>query len=130
MGQSVLIGKLFTGACLNNEAEMGHSRLVEPVDQPNAVFIGVSLDVRYHSWDKCIKTKKKLLNLHRFYSIGAIAQLVEHRTENPGVPGSIPGGTTVKPRKPPLIFRFSGALQFLVTEVLMDSPDWISPNLP
>ena len=28
---------------------------------------------------------------------GAIAQLVEHRTENPGVPGSIPGGTT--PRK-------------------------------
>ena len=25
---------------------------------------------------------------------GAIAQLVEHRTENPGVPGSIPGGTT------------------------------------
>jgi hypothetical protein len=26
--------------------------------------------------------------------VGAIAQLVEHRTENPGVPGSIPGGTT------------------------------------
>ncbi len=25
---------------------------------------------------------------------GALAQLVEHRTENPGVPGSIPGGTT------------------------------------
>ena|GEM_PF-2953627 len=25
---------------------------------------------------------------------GAIAQLVEHRTENPCVPGSIPGGTT------------------------------------
>ncbi len=25
---------------------------------------------------------------------GTIAQLVEHRTENPGVPGSIPGGTT------------------------------------
>ncbi len=31
---------------------------------------------------------------------GAIAQLVEHRTENPGVPGSIPGGTTL--RKIPL----------------------------
>ncbi len=27
-------------------------------------------------------------------SIGAIAQLVEQRTENPCVPGSIPGGTT------------------------------------
>ena len=25
---------------------------------------------------------------------GTIAQLVEHRTENPGVPGSTPGGTT------------------------------------
>ena len=34
---------------------------------------------------------------------GALAQLVEHRTENPCVPGSIPGGTTppfiMKPRK-------------------------------
>ncbi len=27
---------------------------------------------------------------------GAIAQLVEQRTENPCVPGSIPGGTTSK----------------------------------
>ena len=27
---------------------------------------------------------------------GAIAQLVEHRTENPCVPGSNPGGTTSK----------------------------------
>ena len=30
--------------------------------------------------------------------IGAIAQLVEQRTENPCVPGSIPGGTTTKPQ--------------------------------
>ncbi len=29
---------------------------------------------------------------------GALAQLVEQRTENPCVPGSIPGGTTLKPR--------------------------------
>ncbi len=28
---------------------------------------------------------------------GAIAQLVEQRTENPCVPGSIPGGTTESP---------------------------------
>ena len=31
---------------------------------------------------------------------GAIAQLVEQRTENPCVPGSIPGGTT-----PPFIIN-------------------------
>jgi hypothetical protein len=28
--------------------------------------------------------------------VGALAQLVEQRTENPCVPGSIPGGTTLK----------------------------------
>ena len=27
--------------------------------------------------------------------VGAIAQLAEQRTENPCVPGSIPGGTTI-----------------------------------
>ena len=30
---------------------------------------------------------------------GAIAQLVEQRTENPCVPGSIPGGTTFRESK-------------------------------
>ena len=30
---------------------------------------------------------------------GVIAQLVEQRTENPCVPGSIPGDTTKKPQK-------------------------------
>ena len=30
---------------------------------------------------------------------GAIAQMVEQRTENPCVPGSIPGGTTAKKSK-------------------------------
>ena len=29
-------------------------------------------------------------------NFGAIAQLVEQRTENPCVPGSIPGGTTLR----------------------------------
>ncbi len=33
------------------------------------------------------------------FSAGALAQLVEQRTENPCVPGSIPGGTTRKPHK-------------------------------
>ena len=35
---------------------------------------------------------------------GAIAQLVEQRTENPCVPGSIPGGTT-PPFISPVLFR-------------------------
>ena len=30
-------------------------------------------------------------------SEGTLAQLVEQRTENPCVPGSIPGGTTLNP---------------------------------
>ena len=30
---------------------------------------------------------------------GTLAQLVEQRTENPCVPGSIPGGTTANPCK-------------------------------
>ena len=40
---------------------------------------------------KCITFALAKQNNH-----GAIAQLVEQRTENPCVPGSIPGGTTVK----------------------------------
>ena len=33
-------------------------------------------------------------NTFETQNLGAIAQLVEQRTENPCVPGSIPGGTT------------------------------------
>ena len=36
-----------------------------------------------------------MLNLHPS-TAGTLAQLVEQRTENPCVPGSIPGGTTFK----------------------------------
>ena len=36
-----------------------------------------------------------MLNLHPPRA-GTLAQLVEQRTENPCVPGSIPGGTTTK----------------------------------
>ena len=39
------------------------------------------------------------LYLQHNYATGALAQLVEQRTENPCVPGSIPGGTTTKPLK-------------------------------
>ena len=49
-----------------------------------------------------------------FILVGAIAQLVEQRTENPCVPGSIPGGTTdekaVK-RNLNCFFVFYGVLQ-------------------
>ena len=37
-----------------------------------------------------------LVNVYDDQLEGTLAQLVEHRTENPGVPGSIPGGTTEK----------------------------------
>ena len=47
---------------------------------------------------KLFVDKKKALPLHpqsrKIAHKGAIAQLVEQRTENPCVPGSIPGGTT------------------------------------
>ncbi len=39
-----------------------------------------------------------MLNLHP-PTAGTLAQLVEQRTENPCVPGSIPGGTTNKKDK-------------------------------
>ena len=39
-----------------------------------------------------------MLNLHP-PTAGTLAQLVEQRTENPCVPGSIPGGTTAKAPK-------------------------------
>ena len=42
---------------------------------------------------------------------GAIAQLVEQRTENPCVPGSIPGGTTCKNSQIVLKQRF-GSFSF------------------
>ena len=41
---------------------------------------------------------------------GALAQLVEQRTENPCVPGSIPGGTT-----PPFISPVFGSFQVRVS---------------
>ena len=46
-------------------------------------------------WIKICQCGIKSLSLHsQNKKHGAIAQLVEQRTENPCVPGSIPGGTT------------------------------------
>ena len=36
------------------------------------------------------------------FSDGTLAQLVEQRTENPCVPGSIPGGTTTSVKPTPI----------------------------
>ena len=45
----------------------------------------------------CLVIQKFAVNLHSLNERGTIAQLVEQRTENPCVPGSIPGGTTINP---------------------------------
>ena len=45
---------------------------------------------------KCFVFQKKKLHLQSQTGTGALAQSVEQRTENPCVPGSIPGGTTAK----------------------------------
>ena len=45
-------------------------------------------------FEKLCNVGKKLYLCTRKKDNGALAQLVEHRTENPCVPGSIPGGTT------------------------------------
>ena len=47
--------------------------------------------------------------MHSQNKRGTIAQLVEQRTENPCVPGSIPGGTTYKTKTQLMInqLRFS-----------------------
>ena len=50
-------------------------------------------------FDNSLQFQKLYLPLQpQTRKIGAIAQLVEQRTENPCVPGSIPGGTTFRKR--------------------------------
>jgi hypothetical protein len=51
--------------------------------------------------------------------IGTIAQLVEQRTENPCVPGSIPGGTTSLKRKSRMINDLRDFVLLAVTELEM-----------
>ena len=48
---------------------------------------------------KCLPLQSQTKTIRLKANFGAIAQLVEQRTENPCVPGSIPGGTTEKPQK-------------------------------
>ena len=44
----------------------------------------------------CNRKSDKDAQFELYFFIGVIAQLVEQRTENPCVPGSIPGDTTAK----------------------------------
>ena len=63
--------------------------------------------------------KKNNVPLQRKNTDGAIAQLVEQRTENPCVPGSIPGGTTKSESCiPQLSFAFSSLLILFYIYVL------------
>ena len=48
---------------------------------------------------KCFADSNKRTTFALAKRKGAIAQLVEQRTENPCVPGSIPGGTTLKEKQ-------------------------------
>jgi hypothetical protein len=60
-------------------------------------------------------------DLHFIFAVpkgGAIAQSVEQWTENPCVPGSIPGGTTTSNYNPLKINNLQGVLNFLLTEAL------------
>ena len=67
--------------------------------------------------------QKKYVPLHPQTKNGAIAQLVEQRTENPCVPGSIPGGTTSKKRHQPkgwclfLFYYMSDSWLYLFREI-------------
>ena len=70
--------------------------------------------------------QKKTPNFATQNAKGAIAQLVEQRTENPCVPGSIPGGTTVKIAND-LIYRllaifYSTQIGRVTYKVTYDSP--------
>ena len=51
---------------------------------------------RFDSWWHHLSKRNMLSDIFDLQHFGAIAQLVEQRTENPCVPGSIPGGTTTK----------------------------------
>ena len=66
---------------------------------------------------KSLQIQKLYLFLHpqlrtNGCKVGAIAQLVEQRTENPCVPGSIPGGTTQETPKC-LTIKYFGVFLFI-----------------
>ena len=76
------------------------------------LIISILFIISIFSLYNICKIRKLYLSLQpQTRNNGAIAQLVEQRTENPCVPGSIPGGTTCKTPKCLIIKRF-GVLRF------------------
>ena len=64
------------------------------------LIISILFIISIFSLYNICKIRKLYLSLQpQTRNNGAIAQLVEQRTENPCVPGSIPGGTTFTKRK-------------------------------
>ena len=64
------------------------------------LIISILFIISIFSLYNICKIRKLYLSLQpQTRNNGAIAQLVEQRTENPCVPGSIPGGTTLKKSK-------------------------------
>ena len=64
------------------------------------LIISILFIISIFSLYNICKIRKLYLSLQpQTRNNGAIAQLVEQRTENPCVPGSIPGGTTLKIRE-------------------------------
>ncbi len=60
----------------------------------------------------------------RKYAKGTIAQLVEQRTENPCVPGSIPGGTTGRLEKVSLFCFYPSAFCYKTGKYYFCDIDW------
>ena len=76
------------------------------------LIISILFIISIFSLYNICKIRKLYLSLQpQTRNNGAIAQLVEQRTENPCVPGSIPGGTTCKTPKCFIIKRF-GVFRF------------------
>ena len=76
------------------------------------LIISILFIISIFSLYNICKIRKLYLSLQpQTRNNGAIAQLVEQRTENPCVPGSIPGGTTCKTPKCFIIRRF-GVFRF------------------
>ena len=64
------------------------------------LIISILFIISIFSLYNICKIRKLYLSLQpQTRNNGAIAQLVEQRTENPCVPGSIPGGTTLRKSK-------------------------------
>ena len=91
-------GKLPSSTCFKSGLLDSNQRPLRP--ERSALPTALNPDLRVQRYCTPIFALAKSNN------DGAIAQLVEQRTENPCVPGSIPGGTTQETSKCLIIRRF------------------------